>query len=115
MTKNDKDFENKKVWNRRSKKNLEEVKNTSELLVFSKNLKHYRDSKCLSYFKLEAISGVSVNVLYEIENLKGFPSFLTITKIAKAFDIHPAILFLEHDLFKIEIEHINRINKSNSV
>lgn len=97
----------KKVWNRRSSKKIEENKNNPYLEIFARNLKSFRDLKSLSMSQLELRSGVSVNVIYEIENKLLSPNYNTIIKLAKALDVHPSLMSLDPREYQVIIDMIN--------
>lgn len=61
---------------------------------FVGNMKHYRKQKNWSQSELSIQADISIGQIGNIESGKSKPSFENILKLAKAFKIHPADLFL---------------------
>lgn len=61
---------------------------------FVNNMKHYRTQKNWSQSELSIQANISIGQIGNIESGKSKPSFENILKLAKAFGIHPADLFI---------------------
>jgi transcriptional regulator with XRE-family HTH domain len=80
-------------------------------IILAKNIKRYRDILGLSQMELSEKIGCSPTLIGKIEIMKRFPSADTINRMAEAFKVDPADLFIKTD----ESEVINVIKSQQKL
>ena len=68
------------------------MKNIKQLLGL--RIKELRKNKSLTQEKLAELAGIEIPSLSNIENGKNYPTYETLDKLAKAFQVRPFELFL---------------------
>ena len=71
------------------------MKNIKQLL--GQRIKELRKRKKLTQERLAELAGIEIPSLSNIENGKNYPSYETIDKLSKAFDVKPFELYLFED------------------
>ena len=82
-------------------------------------LKYLRERRKLTQTELAKKANVSQSTIAQIESGKKDPSIATVKKIAKALDIHLAILFASEDVhvfdmkkLKKDYNHVDKLNET---
>jgi len=86
----------------------QQTEHSETLARLSQSIQSYRKQKNLKLEDLAAISDISISSLSQLERGLGNPSFLTLTKIAKALSIPLTYLFGEEDEIRSGIVRGNK-------
>lgn len=71
-------------------------------------LKFIRENRKITQSELGKLSGLTQATIANLENSNKDPSVLTLEKIAKALDIHIAILFSTEDVYVFDLKRLRR-------